>query len=97
MNVYCNLAQYAMDTPCEGRLERAHLIPQQLMKREGLRDHVTDPATWVPACRRHHTMLDVSRTIRVPWDNLPEATIVFAADHGLMPWLEREYLNRKAS
>jgi hypothetical protein len=57
----CQLAQFS-DAPCEGRLVRCHLIPQQVIRRElrpmfktgpakrDLENIVWDPRTWVWAC-----------------------------------------------
>jgi hypothetical protein len=57
----CQLARFS-DVPCEGRLVRCHLIPQQVIRRElramfktgpakrDLENIVWDPRTWVWAC-----------------------------------------------
>lgn len=78
-------------SPCKGRLDRAHLIPRQLLKRVGLAHLIPDPRTWVAGCRWHHGQLDFARKLRVPFDALPAETIEFAEEHGLMPYLERTY------
>jgi hypothetical protein len=36
-------------------------------------------------------MLDQSRTLRIPRDMLPPAVEEFAAEYGLLWWVEREY------
>lgn len=93
----CWLAQFRPDVPCEGRLIRAHLIPRQLLRREGHRDAIEDPRTWVWACGGalgvggHHGMLDYSRQLRVPLERLPAGVVEIAAELGLTWWLEREY------
>lgn len=81
---------------CNGQqLVRIHLIPRQLLKREGLNE--TDPATWVLGCggirgnTGHHGMLDGSRTLRIPYEELPAETLEFAFRNGLLWWLAREY------
>lgn len=77
--------------PCDGRWDRAHLIPRQLMRREGLEHLIPDRRTWVPACRRHHGMLDFSRTLRIARAELPVAVETFAEEHDLGWFLDREY------
>jgi len=55
------------------------------------------PATWVPGCGGlcgcdgHHGMLDRSRKLRIPFEDLPSETVRLAEWLDLMPWLEREY------
>lgn len=72
----CWLARFT-DTPCQGRLVRAHLIPRQLLKREGFGAVIPDPRSWVWACGGvvgsggHHGALDYARTLRVPRAALP--------------------------
>jgi hypothetical protein len=62
-----------------------------------LRELCEMPATWVPGCGGlcgcdgHHGMLDRSRKLRIPFEELPSGTVRFAEWLGLMPWLEREY------
>jgi hypothetical protein len=85
------------DEPCDGRLVRVHLIPQQVIKREVRRSAALDPRTWVWACggavgvSGHHGMLDYARTLRVPRHRLPAALEDFAEETGLGWWLDREY------
>lgn len=94
----CWLAQFS-DASCDGRMDRAHLISQQLMKRElrtsprivELAAILGDPRGWVPACRKHHGAFDVARTIRVPRSSLPVGVEDLALELGLEWWLEREY------
>jgi hypothetical protein len=103
MNPACYLAQHGVHEsgsmpPCDGQLIRAHLIPRQLLKREGL-DH-EDPRTWVLACggpmgnAGHHGMLDQSRRIRLPRRAIPPLTEAFARAHDLTWFLDREYGQR---
>ncbi len=92
----CFLAQFSTK-PCEGRLIRAHLLPRQLLKREGFQSYIDDPRGWVPACggamgnSGHHGALDVARTLRIPRAALPTAVEEMAADLDLLWWLEREF------
>lgn len=64
-------------------------------------DFIWDPAVWVWACGGpvgnggHHGMLDHSRTLRVPLEDLPARTVQAAARMGLWWWLEREYGGRR--
>lgn len=96
MNPGCWIAEHVvLPGPCDGRLVKAHLIPKQMLKRE--RIDPWDSRVWVPMCGGptglggHHGCLDHSRTIRIPRDALPVQLEVFAAEHGLTWWLEREY------
>lgn len=107
----CWLAAFSRE-PCDGRLEQAHLVPKQIIRREvwnrvhhakepdealaprlppTARDLLWDERTWVPACYRHHTMLDVARTLTVPRGALPPGLTEFCAEFGLTWWLDREY------
>lgn len=96
----CFLARFT-DTRCNGRLVRAHLIPRQLLKREGHEALIPDSRTWVWACgglvgsTGHHGQLDYSRTLRIPRAALPAAVEAVAAEMGLTWWLEREYGQRE--
>ena len=102
----CWLAQFAPSTACEGTLRRAHLISKQRIKR-ALRnstagiiaaereltvfDVLWDSRVWVPACDRHHGMLDVSRTLRVPREAIPAVTEQYAREFGLTGYLDLEF------
>jgi hypothetical protein len=91
----CWLKQFT-DTPCDGRMDRAHLIPRQLMRRElkgrpDLPALLVDGRGWMPACRKHHSAFDTARTLRVPRYALPEAVERFAEGLGLLWWIEREF------
>lgn len=96
----CHLATFA-DTPCDGRLIQAHLIPRQLLFRSldpiSARKAISDPRSWVWACggpmgnAGHHGMLDTARTLRIPLEAIPSGTIELALELGLDWWLDREY------
>jgi hypothetical protein len=96
----CWLARFA-DTPCEGRLVRAHLLPRQLLLRELPAERsaaaISDPRSWVWGCGGisglggHHHQLDCSRTLRVPWEALPSGLLELADEVGLTWWLIRTY------
>lgn len=91
--------------PCEGRIILAHLIPQQLMRRElatwGAERACKDPRSYVPACGGitgvggHHGAFDVARTLRVPFERLPAAMLEFADELGLRWWVEKHYKHRR--
>lgn len=102
----CWLAQFT-DTPCDGRLEKAHIIRQQTIRREvwnkrpelrkelgGLNGAgllIWDERAWRPACHKHHTELDQARTLRIPRSAIPVETEAFAEQYGLGWWLDRTY------
>lgn len=81
--------------PCDGELVRCHLIPRQLLKREGISPLVR--GSWVWGCGGHtgtgghHGMLDSSRTLRLPRNTLPVETEELALREGLCWYLERTY------
>lgn len=62
-----------------------------------LTDLVNDPRSWVPMCGgitgsgAHHGRVDYSRTLRIPRSMIPAATEEFAAEIGLLWYLDREY------
>lgn len=94
----CWLARFAPEVPCDGPEDFAHLISKQRIKREVSHDQriVWHPATFVRACRRHHGMLDVERTLRIPRSEIPAITEVFAREFGLEWSLDRDYGARDA-
>ena len=83
---------------CQGRLVRAHLIPQRLLRVTGISQELwwSDPL-WVWACggisgsSGHHGHLDSSRRLRLLRDSIPRATERFADAHGLTWYLDREF------
>ena len=90
----CFLARFAPQVPCDGPTDFCHLIPKQVLKREIATDDpdvIWHPSTYVPGCRRHHNMLDVERTLKIPRSELPWKMIAFCEAFGLMWWVEREY------
>jgi hypothetical protein len=91
----CWLAQFS-DTSCSGRLERAHLIRAQTVRREVSRDRaiVWDERIVRWACHLHHGQFDQTRALRVPRSALPASVEQFAADHGLGWFLDRTYGER---
>lgn len=107
MSERCWLAENAVDEtgdvgPCDGPVKRAHLIPQQMMRRElgkpAARKAGADPRGWVPGCLRHHDRLDRVRKLRIPRWRLPRAVEELAGELDALldrprfgPWLDREY------
>jgi hypothetical protein len=83
--------------PCSGRLVKCHLLPRQLLKREGYTWAIDDDRSWVPGCggpmgnAGHHGMLDTSRTLRIPRSVVPSYVEELAEECGLGWWLDREY------
>lgn len=95
-NPECFLEQFAPATLCDGRMERAHLIREQTIRKHVSRSKLIlwAPAVWRPACHRHHGLLDQSKTLRIPRSAIPAETEAWADDNGLTWWLDREYGER---
>lgn len=84
-------------------MDRCHLIPAQRVRKE-LRSRwprldaettlklVWHDYVWVWGCRHHHNELDISRKLRIPYDELPAKTKAFARLLGLSWSLQRDYL-----
>jgi hypothetical protein len=80
--------------PCDGRLVRCHLIPQQMLRREfptRAARYCANRATWVLGCGGpagnggHHGMLDSGmRPLYIPRSALPAAVEGFAKELDLM-------------
>jgi hypothetical protein len=88
----CWLARFNPSVPCDGPMDRAHLLAKQSLKREVSADPrlVWHPSLWVWACRRHHVDLD-NHVFRIGRGDLPEATELAAEILGLGWLLDREY------
>lgn len=92
----CFLARFST-RPCDGRLVKAHLLPRQLLRRQGHPDAIDDPRSYVWACggpcgcSAHHGAFDVARTLRVPRAAIPAGVEELAAELGLLWYLDREY------
>jgi hypothetical protein len=108
---HCFLAQFSSE-PCAGRMERAHLLRQQTLRRhltsimreevnaclmsdEDVRLFVWDERTWRPACHRHHTAFDQSKTLRIPRSAIPADTEQYAREWGFGWFLDRTYGERQ--
>jgi hypothetical protein len=97
MSVECFFARQPGAGACDGQLIRAHLVPRQLLKREGHAGLVDDPRTWVPCCGGptgiggHHGQLDYSRKLRIPPYRLPAEFVALMTDIGLGWWISKHY------
>lgn len=81
---------------CDGRIDPAHLIPKQTLKRELRtkdRGVIWDRRVIRPICRFHHGQLD-NRALRLVRAEIPQETEEFAAEHGIGWWLDRTYGQR---
>jgi hypothetical protein len=92
----CWLARFG-DGPCDGPMDRAHLVPRQRIRRqlhgqdpELVQRVIWHPSCWVWACRRHHGDFDNKR-FAVPREALPECVEVFAAELGMLWSLEVDF------
>jgi hypothetical protein len=100
-------------SPCDGRLVRCHLLPQQVLKQtrqyKALTSEATryqflyDPRSWVWGCGGptglggHHGQLDTSKRLRVPRLVIPAGTEELAAELGLEWFLDRSYGERSCT
>ena len=86
--------------PCDGPMDRCHLIPKQRIKRElegappmMVEEAVWHPSVWVSGCHRHHGNFD-ARMIRVMRSQLPPAVEHFAEVFEMEYFLTRDYGSR---
>lgn len=86
----------AKERACEGRMDRAHLVTCQLLRREGHEVLIPDERTWVPACRLHHTWFD-NYVLSVPPTALPQAFLELMEEIRLDWWVDRRYGAENAS
>lgn len=92
VSVRCWLAQFSSkERACYGRMDRAHLIEKQTLKREKLHHLLSDPRVWVPACRFHHTKFDGFTGVSVPREALSFELEELARENGLGWYLDRRY------
>lgn len=99
----CWLAKWGRG-PCYGRLVKAHLIPQQTLRKEiaYLTPEITwDERAWVWACggimgnASHHGQFDAGKII-IPRQDLPIGLLEFAAEHGLMWYVDKHFPDPEA-
>lgn len=72
-------------------MDPCHLLKAQQVRREVGLEHIWDERIIVPGCRRHHSMLDHSRQIRIPRSMLPPSVEEFAREHGVEWMVEKTY------
>jgi hypothetical protein len=83
--------------PCDGRLIRAHLVKQQVLKREGHGRYCKDPRSWVwccggpTGCGGHHGHMDRSLKVRIPRADLPTGFLAMMEEIGMSWYVERYY------
>lgn len=86
---------------CFGRLVKAHLIPQQTLRKEiayATPEIIWDPRVWVWACggimgnASHHGQFD-NKKIILPRQDLPLGLLEYAAEHGLTWYIEKHFPN----
>lgn len=85
----CWLAQFD-DRACEGRMDPAHLIPKQTLKKARCEVDLWDERLWVPACRFHHGQWDNHRFV-VPRESLPVDFVGLVGELGLDWYLDRRF------
>lgn len=73
-------------------MDKAHLIPKQVIKRECGKDSpaVWDPRVWVLGCRNHHHLFDARRFLVLRSD-LPPVLTEYSHEYGLHWRVERDY------
>jgi hypothetical protein len=93
----CWLARFNASVPCDGPMDKAHLLPKQRIKRqfagsdpETLRAVIWHRSLWVPACRRHHGDFD-NYVFRITREDLPEGLEYAAHVLGLGWSLDADY------
>jgi hypothetical protein len=89
--VTCWLAQFS-DKPCEGRMDAAHLLSKQWLKKATypLEVSIWDGRFWLPACRYHHAQFDNYR-LKVPRESIPAPLESLCEELGLTWALDRRY------
>lgn len=85
-----------MPGPCDGPIDRCHLIPKQRLKRECPAVDVWAPAWWVNGCRHHHANFD-NWVTRIPRSAVPAVTEKAAVDAGIVWSLDRDYGPREVA
>jgi hypothetical protein len=83
--------------PCEGKLDKAHWIPKQRIKREfkhadqeQLDELVWHPAVWSPMCRKHHSAFD-AKMLRIRREDVPLQAERWAEMFGMTWSLDVDY------
>lgn len=97
MRPECWFARLAGAGPCDGPMDRCHLVPKQRIKREFaaaapsvLSEVVWHPSAWVWGCRRHHGNFD-NKVLRIHRSQIPLRTERWAEVFGLQWSLDRDF------
>lgn len=80
---------------CYGRLDKAHWVPKQALKREAVKD-IWAPELWTPMCRLHHHRFD-NHLIRIGRELLPPETVLWFENRGLAWMIDRYFPERTAA
>lgn len=81
------------DSPCDGRLDPCHLIPQQTIKDAGKKRGWNEDFTRIvlndrrnirTGCRQHHGLHDRKLDLRLTFPDYPVDTREFANEHGFV-------------
>jgi hypothetical protein len=79
---------------CDGVMDAHHCLRKNRLKQEVpmglLADALNDRRNGIPACRRHHDLLENAH-VRLFRSDLPAEVHEFARDFGLEGWLDRYY------
>lgn len=85
----CCLAHESM-LHCDGSLDAHHAIPQQVLRKHALHEHLWDVRNGISVCRHAHEQHH-SRYRPIPFSCLPERTLEFAREFGFTEYLQRMY------
>lgn len=90
--LHCCFFAVHSEKPCDGPMDRAHLLPKQRLRREVSDDPrlVWHPSVWVWGCRRHHAAFD-ARMLRLAREDVPEVTELAAKVLGMEWSLDQMY------
>ena len=79
---------------CSGRLQAAHLIPRQRLRKHvpkwKVKQAIADHRNGIVLCERHHGLLD-RKLLELPREKLPESVEAFAEEYKLKWSLGRDY------
>lgn len=75
---------------CQGPVEAHHLIPAQVLRKHGLEAFLMDHRDRVGVCSRRHEQITTAYR-PFPVELLPDSFFEFAADTGLMWWVDKHF------
>jgi hypothetical protein len=93
----CWFASFPDAGPCDGRLIRAHLVKQQVLRREGHGRRVHDHRSWVWCCGGptgiggHHAALDHTKRLRIPLEMLPPSFLAMMEEIDMTWYVTKHY------